>query len=51
MTTTASGNTDSRDEAPVKAVWTRPTFEFADIDARTQAGGIITADLDANLPS
>lgn len=52
MTTTVSDHTDSRVEAAtVKAVWTRPTIEVADIEARTQAGGFISADQDPNQTS
>lgn len=52
MTTPLSGKEIVREaDNTVKAVWTRPTLEVADINSSTQAGGAVSADADPNQPS
>ncbi len=52
MTTPLSREENLREaDNTVKAVWTRPTLEVADINSATQAGGAVSADQDPNQPS
>lgn len=38
-------------EKAVKAVWTRPVLEVAEINSSTEGGGAVSADSDPNQPS